>query len=431
MHVIQAVARGAVLIVAEEKLEDITIPQLTVPNVREFMSLAAKRFHDNVCDKMDIIAVVGTNGKTTCAHMLKHILGKNTGVIGTLGASISYSSFVIRHSSLTTPDPIELHEIFAQMYARGVRTVVMEVTAHAIHYHKVAGITFRAGIFTNITQDHLDFFENMEKYAETKVGFMTSEAIQTAIVNFDDPYGQQIAVNRRENGEKAVLYSISALPKILQTTAPRFNVYNELACIYTALELRLKPRVIRKALKTMPQVPGRFNVYKTKNKVTAIIDYAHTPDALEKLLTAARELVKDEGRLVAVFGCGGNRDKSKREIMGSVAAKLSDYIVVTSDNPRDEPPMVIMLQIKAGIETHPVAATPRHPSILKGSCSVGFYAENYCLIENREEAVRYALDNAKAGDVVVIAGKGAETTQEIAGRFIPYNDSNIVKQYIK
>jgi len=399
MYIKQAVSRGTSIIVAEEKLEE-PVPTLVVPDVREFMSRAAKRFHNNVCDKMDIIGITGTNGKTTCAHMMAHILMKNVGIIGTLGPG-----------KLTTPDPIELHEIFADMYKRGVRTVVMEVSAHAIHYRKIAGINFRTGIFTNLSQDHLDFFGTMEKYAQTKVDFMTSPAVHAAIVNTDDKYGREIL------DKHPYTFKYSLTDKDCQHITPTFNRYNALACVAAARELGIKQRKIAKALRTMPQIPGRF-----QRIGNVIIDYAHTPDGLEKILLAARELCNwaqscAPTRLITVFGCGGNRDKTKREIMGAIAARLSDYVVVTSDNPRNESPMAIMLQIKQGIKT----------GVGAHDCALG---EKYCLIEDRKKAIHHALNIAKPGDVVVIAGKGAETTQEISGNFIPYTDEQIVREYI-
>ena len=406
MYIKQAVSRGASIIVAEEKLDE-PIPTLVVPDVREFMSRAAKRFYGACCDKMDIIGITGTNGKTTCAHMLKHILGKHTEIIGTLGPG-----------KLTTPDPIELHEIFADMYRRGVRTVIMEVSAHAIHFRKIAGINFRTGIFTNLSQDHLDFFGTIDKYAQTKIDFMTSPAVHAVIVNIDDKYGREIIATHKYSFKYSI-HSVKDLQltpngsmfefekhRFMVNMAGRFNVYNALACIQTARELGIKWGKVNKALRTLPPVPGRFSVIPCKG-FSVIIDYAHTPDGLEKILTSCREFCAK--RLIVVFGCGGNRDKTKREIMGAIAAKFSDYVVVTSDNPRYESPMAIMLQIEAGVKT---------------------VDKKYKLIEDRAEAVRHALGYAKEGDVVVIAGKGAETTQEIAGVFIPYTDEQIVREYI-
>ncbi|MDR0461968.1 MAG: UDP-N-acetylmuramoyl-L-alanyl-D-glutamate--2,6-diaminopimelate ligase [Christensenellaceae bacterium] len=442
VYVMQAVANGASIIVAQRgsKVPDVPVPVLFVDDVRETMSLASKRFYNDICDKMNIIGVTGTNGKTTCTYILRGLCGRPrtpsrhiVGVIGTLGAfigddCISKSLTTPERNGqthighLTTPDPIELHEIFYTMYKRGVRTVIMEVSAHAIHYKKVAGINFRAGIFTNLTQDHLDFFNTMDEYAKTKANFMTGAQVQTAVINIDDPYGQDIYLNC----ESAESYSINdaidlemsqghnsfniGKHRLDMNLAGRFNVMNALACIKVARILGITFRKIKKRLATVEPVSGRFNVYKSKKGFSIIIDYAHTPDGIEKILTSARELVSEKGKLIAVFGCGGNRDKTKREIMGKLAGNLADFAVVTSDNPRDESPEAIMLQIEAGVK-----ATDN---------------KNYKLLEDRMEAIYFAFDMASEGDVVVIAGKGAETTQEIAGIFHPYSDIETVKDYI-
>ena len=420
MYVMQAVSNGAVIIVTNRGAEipDIPVPVLFVDDVREAMALSAKRFYKNVVDKMDIIGVTGTNGKTTCTYIMRHLVGKRVGVVGTLGAYVGDQKL---ECNLTTPDPIQLHEIFYKMYNMGVRTVAMEVSAHAIHYRKVAGINFRVGMFTNLTQDHLDFFGTMEDYAKTKVDYMLGDRVQSAVVNADDKYGQEILTARKD----AVAYSINDTSYLeigqngssfhlgrhrfdLQL-AGRFNVSNALACVTAARAIGISWRKIKKRLATVQPVEGRFNILQHPRGFNIVIDYAHTPDGLEKVLSTAREICGGN-KLISVFGCGGNRDKGKREIMGAISGKLADFTVVTSDNPRDEAPLAIMYQIEAGI---------------KSSDNV-----NYQLVEDRMEATYFALDMATAGDVVVLAGKGAETTQEIAGVFTPYIDAEIVKDYI-
>jgi UDP-N-acetylmuramyl-tripeptide synthetase len=426
MYIMQAIAKGAVLIVAENSpsfegvdtrsVDGVVIPVLYVDNVRESMALAAKRFNNDICDKMDIIGITGTNGKTTCTYILRHLLETKKNPVGLIGTLTQ---------SLTTPDPIELHEIFAEMYAKGIRTVVMEVSAHAIHYHKVAGIHFRTGVFTNLSQDHLDFFPTYEDYAMTKVNWMTGNQIQAAITNIDDQYGQVIARSAATDKARSA-YSIDDISNLemtpgsstfnlgkhkLRVSLPgRFNVYNALACIKAAQVIGTPMCKIRKRIAKIDAIPGRFNMVKAKNGASVIIDYAHTPDSLEKVLTTARELIGvATSRLILVFGCGGNRDQGKRAIMGKVAANLADFVIVTSDNPRNEPPLSIMYQIESGIKTsEPI---------------------DYILIEDRKMAIHHALDMCMAGDVVVIAGKGAETTQEIAGAFHPYTDASVVEEY--
>jgi UDP-N-acetylmuramoyl-L-alanyl-D-glutamate--2,6-diaminopimelate ligase len=390
-------------------------------DVRELIAVAAKGKTNNVCDKMRIIGVTGTNGKTTSAFVLAHLIGRRVGVIGTLGAFVGDKK-IESESKLTTPDPIHLHEIFQKMYDLGVRTVVMEVSAHAIFYRKVAGINFESVIFTNLTQDHLDFFGNITDYANTKIGFVLGAQVKTAIVNADDPYGQKII----SVGQKSIIkFSIEdvkgleLLPnmcrfryknkKIALNLCGRFNVYNALGCICAARALGISMSKIRARTWSIPVVAGRFNVIRATGGYTVVIDYAHTPDGLEKILNSARELVAPNARLVSVFGCGGNRDTTKREIMGKIAGRLCDYVVITSDNPRNEIPEEIIKQIEGGI--------------MATNCK-------YHTEVDRRAATIFALDTAQSGDVIVIAGKGAETTQEIAGVFYPYVDGEVVGEYL-
>jgi len=416
-----AVANGAVVVVAKTgtKIQDIKVPIMYVDDVRQSMSLCAKRFFGDVCDKMDIIGVTGTNGKTTCTYILRHLLGtKNIGVIGTLGSFIGEEPI---ESKLTTPDPIQLHEIFATMYRRGVRTVVMEVTAHAIHYKKIAGIKFCVGMFTNLTQDHLDFFETMERYGATKIDWVAGNSVNLAITNRDDEYGRLVIGKHplvRQYGiddvtELELFPSHSTFRlgkrKLTLNMGGRFNVYNALCCISAVKEMGLPITKIAKRLKSIQPVPGRFNIIKAKRGYSVIIDYAHTPDSIEKILQSARELCKPGARLICVFGCGGDRDSTKRPQMGQMSGTIADYTIVTSDNPRTESPISIMIQIEAGLKT---------------------VSENYELIEDRQTATKRAIEMAKRGDVIVIAGKGAEVTQEINGVFHKYSDTETVKQYI-
>ena len=423
----EAVARGAGVIVTEHATENCPVPQYIVPDVREYMSLAAKEFFGNVADKMTLIAVVGTNGKTTCTYMLRHILTKwgvpphaPPGIIGTLGSFIGDDCIA---TGLTTPDPIELHETLAEMYRRGVRTVIMEASAHAIHYRKLTGLTFRAAIFTNLSRDHLDFFETYEQYANTKIGFFGAN-VQTAVINADDPASLKIkhpnivsyaldkpadftATNLKLRAGGSEFKTGRA--RIALNLPGRFNVQNALACIAVAQNLGVQRKAICRALKTLPKISGRFNTFLLKlprRKVTCVIDYAHTPDGLEKILTSVREFARK--RIIAVFGCGGNRDTTKREIMGTIAARLADFAVITSDNPRFESPRAIMLQIEAGMK---------------------IYTQNYTLCENRAKAIYYALDMAQDGDMVVIAGKGGETYMEIEGTRHDYSDENVIRKY--
>ena len=368
---------------------------------------------------MDFIAVTGTNGKTTCTYWIRHLLGgKKVGVIGTLCAFVGDKEIAYTAPKLTTPDARQLDEIIAKMRDMGVETVVMEASAHGIAQKRLytvarksdgvdgengadgawsvgSPLPIRVGVFTNLTQDHLDFFGTMENYARVKADFFMGDQVQVAVINADDAVGQDI-IKRRVWGLRPYF------------SGRNFTETNANACVEVAREMGVCERKIRRRLKNLPNVAGRFNVFKMKNGATVIVDYAHTPDGLDKILTAARAMVDVRiGNLIAVFGCGGNRDTTKRPIMGQIASEKSDYIVITSDNPRNEPPADIMREIEAGVKGVP-----------------------YRMIEDRAQATRFAIDMARAGDVVVIAGKGAEVTQEIAGVFYPYSDLEIVAKYI-
>jgi len=432
-YITQAIAKGAVLVIAQKdaEIEKPAVPVLYVDDVRESMSLAAKRFYGDICDKMTIVGVTGTNGKTTCSYILRHLLSnkkgyKDIGIVGTLGAFVGEECL---EYGLTTPDPILLHETFAKMYKMGVRTVAMEVTAHAIHLKKIAGIGFRVGMFTNLSQDHLDFFGTMEKYGNTKTGWVSGKSVQRPISNADDEYGQHIIGARQD----ALSYSLSGVTdlrfdgqytsfkigkkKYKTTMSGNFNVSNILCCMAAAKELGISDRQIRSRVKTIPQIPGRFNVFRAKRGFNIVVDFAHTPDSLEKILGASRGLCGKNGRLISVFGCGGDRDKTKREIMGKVSGEHADFTIITSDNPRSESPEVIMAQIEVGVRCVSEDSDDE--------------TKSFKIVLDRSEATRVAFDMAKKGDVVVIAGKGAETTQEINGVFHPYNDIEVVRNYIQ
>ena len=467
VFVAEAFDNGAAAAVVSKRAEGYHC--VVVQNVRLAMALAAKRFY-NTADKMKMFGVVGTNGKTTAAHILKYILEygskRKVGLIGTTGvtgAGAERTGAV----TLTTPDPIDLHRILAEMYKNGIRTVVMEISAHAIHYQKVAGIKWRGVIFTNITQDHLDFFQSFEEYRNTKISFFGEAAIKAVAVNGDDPAAAEVlaAVGGRA---AAVTYSAANKDIVLSGAGSdftlngtrvhiplcgKFNVYNTLGAVAAAEKYGIGWKKITEALLTIPQVPGRFNTY-TVNGITVIIDYAHTPDGLKKVLTAARELLAGGGdgnggeaagggnggevmgggnggevmgggtakggELISVFGCGGDRDRSKRGIMGQISVLLADRTVLTSDNPRQEDPDEIIAEIERGIVTRDISAVVDN---ILGT------VQGYVKITDRTEAVEYALNNAKQGDVIVIAGKGHEDYLDIKGEKIPYSDTAAVKNW--
>ncbi|MCL2569769.1 MAG: UDP-N-acetylmuramoyl-L-alanyl-D-glutamate--2,6-diaminopimelate ligase [Firmicutes bacterium] len=418
-----AMMRGARVIITEQQI-DKGYPQVLTKCARTAMSLMAKAFYNNACDNLKVVGITGTNGKTTTTHILTHILrmgGVNTASIGTLGIGVDYETSkrldpsIFEMSCLTTPDPIELHRLFYDLHSIGIKAIVMEASAHAIHLKKLVGITFDVGIFTNLSIDHLDFFQCYRKYADTKINWFQNETMKRAIINIDDIEGKKIQANH----DDVIAYSLKDVHIELSSKGSRFtmknktfdfplagafNVYNALAAIKSARLFGIRYEKIIDSLKNLPPVPGRFNTIDV-NGVTVVIDYAHTPDGLEKIITSCREIVSGKGRLITVFGCGGNRDATKRPLMGSASAKLADFTIITSDNPRDENPRVIMLQIEAGVK---------------------LYTTSYCLVESRRQAIAHALKMAKPGDVVIVAGKGAENYQEIKGKKIPYNDHGVI-----
>ncbi|MBE5737733.1 MAG: UDP-N-acetylmuramoyl-L-alanyl-D-glutamate--2,6-diaminopimelate ligase [Clostridiales bacterium] len=418
---------GCIAIVSEKEL-DTSVTQIIVQNSRSAMAKLASNFYGNVDEKMKLVAVVGTNGKTTTSHLIKDVLESSNvkcGVIGTLGIYYCDKYF---EPTLTTPDPLELHRILFNMYECGVECVVMEVSAHAIFYEKVKNLKFHTAVFTNFSQDHLDFFENMENYKNTKLKFFKENECKCVVSNSDDQVGNEISKLCKncityglDNPADIFAVNISCKPKkttffinvldfvgnIQLKMLGFFNVYNALACAGVCYSLGIKQEKIIEALNRVKTVSGRLeNVY--SGEFDVIIDYAHTPDGLNKSLLSVRPFVSN--RLICVFGCGGNRDVTKRSVMGEISGALADFTIITSDNPRFEEPMEIICQIEQGVSKK---------------------TKKYLLIEDREDAIKYALDVACKGDIILIAGKGSETYQEVLGIKIPYNDKDTVKEILR
>ncbi len=425
-YIKQAEKYGAVAVVVERVVE-CSVTQIVVDDSRKALSIIASEYYLNPCKKLKIIGVVGTNGKTTTSHMIYEIFkscGINVGIIGTLGAFYGDNQI---EPTLTTPDPMSLHKLFAEMLSARVEVVVMEVSAHAIFWEKVYGINFEVGIFTNLSRDHLDFFKDMQEYEQTKLAFFRENLCKYIVVNSDDDVGLEIYKNNAgvitygvEN--PADVFAINILEKPARTEfvlnlfdciynvelslVGKYNVMNALAAVTTCSLMGLKPDKVCKGLKKIKGISGRLEcVYDGDFKV--YIDYAHTPDGLKKAITALRPAC--EKRLITVFGCGGNRDQGKRVDMGEIAKELSDFVVVTSDNPRFEEPMEIINEIEKGVRK-------------KG--------KEYVLIENREAGIEYAINYAKRGDLILVAGKGGENYQDILGIKEPYNDKDTIKSLI-
>ena len=420
-----ALKQGAVAIICERELP-IETCQIIVKDARKSMSEFARVFYGNPAEKMKIIAITGTNGKTTTSHMLASIFneaGIPCALVGTLG--VFYGNKEIE-PSLTTPDPIFLHKIFADMVDCGIEIVVMEVSAHAIFYDKIDGIKFEYCIFTNCTQDHLDFFKDMQTYSQVKKSLFSKERCKTAIVNTDDEicaslyesgvfgFGLEnpadvFAVNIRESvtGSSFVLNLYDDLYDINLSLTGRHNVYNAMAAASCAKLLGVETCVIAKGLENLKRVSGRLELVAHFNGADIFVDFAHTPDGLEKSLSSLKSHCKN--RLICVFGCGGNREKQKRQLMGEISGKLADFTVITSDNPRYEDPLDIIMQIEKGMRK---------------------VNKNYVIVVDREKAISYSINILKKGDILIIAGKGGENYQEIMGVKHFYNDVSVIKEVI-
>lgn len=422
----EAISGGAVAIVTEKEI-GLPITQIIVQDCRKALSVVCSNFYHNPEKKMKIIAIIGTNGKTTTAHYVYSIL-KNAdykvGLMGTLG--VKYLDKYIE-SDLTTPDPCKFYYLLSKMACEGITHLVMELSAHAIYYDKTFGIKYEACVFTNLSQDHLDFFNTMEEYKRAKLKFFEEYYCKYKVVNNDDEVGLEIC-----NRHKAISYGINNPADVFAIRVKQkadystfvinlfdcvydvklkmigiHNVYNALGASTVCALLGVKTYQIVEGLRKIESVDGRLeNVY--SNKFNVFIDYAHTPDGLEKSLTVLKPLCKK--RLICVFGCGGNRDSTKRTIMGGISGKLADFTIVTTDNPRYEEPMSIINQIEEGLIKE------------KGE---------YILIQDRKQAIKYALDIVNDGDIVLIAGKGGEKYQEVLGVKKLFEDKKFVKDYLE
>ncbi len=426
----QAVENGAAALVVERWL-DLPVPQVLVNNGRGAMSRIAAAFYGHPADQMKLVGITGTKGKTTTSYMLKSIVehaGLRCGLIGTTGNMIGSERL---EGHLTTPDPIELHATLRRMADAGVQVVSMEVSAHAIDMLRLDGLTFEVGCYTNFSQDHLDYFHTMEHYFETKRRFFTSGMVRNASFNADEETTERIldglqiphitygiCVNADlfardiEISENGVSFTIQLQgmhdSRINLQMTGMFNVYNALAAASCAMILGIAPDDIRRGLEGIASVPGRVEMLPTGTPYRVILDYSHSPDALQNILETVRIFTR--GRVIALFGCGGDRDQGKRPMMGEIGGRLADLCILTSDNPRSEDPMAILRAIEEGIR----------PT-----------GKPYVMIENRREAIRYALNTAADGDVIVLAGKGHETYQEIRGVKYPFDEKQVVADLLR
>jgi UDP-N-acetylmuramoyl-L-alanyl-D-glutamate--2,6-diaminopimelate ligase len=419
----EAVANGAVALVVERPLE-LDVPQLVVAEARRAMGVAADEFFERPTEQLQVAGVTGTNGKTTTAFLLYAILaaaGRRPGLLGTIESRVGGER---RPALRTTPEAIDLQRSFREMLDGGDRSCAMEATSHGSELGRLDRVRFSALVFTNLTQDHLDFHGTIERYFDAKRRLFT-EARPPAAVNVGDPYGRRLA-EELEGQQRLLTFGfgddaelrpegLELGPRGARFTAGgleldtrlrgRFNIENVLGAVAAARLLELPDEAIARGVKELRGVPGRFEAVDEGQPFAVLVDYAHTPDSLENVLRTARDLT--HGHLVCVFGCGGDRDRGKRPQMGRIASELADAAIVTSDNPRSEKPDAIIGEIVAGavgeVEVEP----------------------------DRREAIARAIELAEEGDVVVIAGKGHEQGQQFADRTLPFDDRDVAREALR
>lgn len=434
----EAIQKGAVAILHESPANDFIlqdaelqrIPLIHIPQLRKLTGEIASRFYGTPSHYMKIVGVTGTDGKTSVSHFIAQALslsGHGCGVIGTLGNGI-YGA--LSESTHTTPDAIQVHRLLAKFLP--VDHVSMEVSSHALDQERVAGVKFDTAVFTNLSRDHLDYHGSMESYWNAKRRLFFKKDLRCAIININDKTGRQFFSELQTNVHKVAYGYETPIPENctdwvighklelsqdgfgLSIETPenlsrinchllgRFNALNVLAAIATLRVLGISTAVALNAISRLTGVAGRMEFFRSTKKPDIVIDYAHTPEALRTVLNALRE--HTTGKVWCVFGCGGDRDKGKRSMMGEVAEQLADHVILTNDNPRSEDPKKIIANIMQGIHGH----------------------ENVCSILDREEAIRFAVDSASLKDKVLVAGKGHETYQVIGDKKVPYSDKTVV-----
>ena len=428
----KAVAAGAAAVVCERPPEDSSVPYVLVENSRRALAVMAANYYGHPADSMTMVAVTGTNGKTTTTYLLKAILEQELGAkVGLIGTNQDLIGDEVVPTERTTPESLELQELFARMRSAGCTHVVMEASSHALALDRVYGIHYAVGIFTNLTQDHLDFHKTMENYVAAKAKLFQSltaadhvKENKTAVVNIDDPWSKDIlqachckvlTYGVEKNADlKGSNLKVELKKSSFDVVGPfvnvhlnmnitgLFNVYNTLAAIGAAHAEGVDEATIDKAIQTFHSVPGRFELVEAGQDFAIVVDYSHTPDSLQKALETARAMKPN--RIIAVFGCGGDRDKTKRPIMGRIGAELADIPIVTSDNPRSENPETIVSEVEAGV---------------KEGLKPGQHHE---VIVNRRDAIYRAVELAQTNDIIVIAGKGHETYQILNDGTIHFDD---------
>ncbi len=426
-----AIKNGAKVIVTSTSINASKVTQLIVSDVRKAMSQIAAIFYGEPANKLKIIGVTGTNGKTTTTTMIAHALKSkyNVGLIGTNGATYNNQTY---STGFTTPDPIILQQIFADMVNSGVTHVVMEMSAHAIYLQKLWGVMSDIIAFTNLSQDHLDYFENMDNYFKSKAIIFEQNNYNHAVVCTDTDYGRQLAklcknlttcsscaeniklnttdifikdVEHTTTSQTFTVVTKTGSGKIQLNMLGSFNLQNAIVAISVLLKCGLSLDEIAESLLTLHGVDGRFECY-SNNESTIIVDYAHTPDGLKNLLVTAKEIA-GKNKVISVFGCGGNRDTEKRPIMGAISEEFADITIITTDNPRFEDNYKIATEV-----------------------STGFTKKKYEIILDRGQAIRRAIELSRKGDIIVLAGKGSEDYLDVRGTKVEYSDKQLVKSLL-
>ena len=429
-YIKDAIEQGASAILVEKDVvgipSDITVVQ--VENSRYAMAFLAANFYDKPQDKINLVGVTGTNGKTSVSFYMKSVLmkwKKRTGIIGTVETKIDNAPVEIDFATSTTPDTIELMQIIKHMENKQVDYLAMEVTSHALQLHKVEALNFDVAIFTNLTQDHLDLHGTMENYAQAKAKLFKQSKV--SVINIDDEYGpymESVAtgevltysidrpsdlvatdINYRPDGVDFTAVIKGEVVRFSLPIAGKFSVYNALGVIGAAVTLGIDVNTIKAAFSELKGVPGRIQRVENDKNLNVIVDYAHTPDGLSNIISSCRAFTK--GRVITVFGCGGDRDQIKRPMMGRIACELSDYTIITSDNPRNEDPQKILNEIEAGFTTR-----------------------NYTKIEDRAGAIKEAVRIMGELDTVIIAGKGHENYQIFKDKTLSFDDVEVAKKVI-
>ncbi len=419
----EALSKGATLVVVERHLGLPNI--LKVENSRKALAESAHIFFGEPSKSLNVVGVTGTNGKTTTTYIIEAILKKAGLKVGLLGTIEYRLGDIVLGGGNTTPDPVLWHRTLKSMLEHGATHVIAEISSHALDQYRIWPSRFQAVIFTNLTQDHLDYHRDMESYFRAKLSLFTDYEYEFALVNADDPYGRRIASLLGDrvltygkkgyfriksfrtglSGSYLVMEAGSRTYTFTSSLVGRFQAYNLCAGIAYAVATGIGEEVIRKALKDL-HVPGRFEVYTSEKGYRVVVDYAHTPDAVDNVLKTARELAP--GRVIAVFGAGGDRDRAKRPLMGQRAERWSDVIILTSDNPRSEDPTGIIEDILKGIRDK----------------------NKVLVIPDRKEAIREAMSMARKGDLVAVLGKGHETYQEVKGVKYPFSDREVIKEFL-